>query len=275
MSTFRMVAEMKRQAEPLRVRARGNRGGDNKSSQQSNNNNNTDSHSNQALHAMMDTSVSNFDASIRFESISEKASRAPRPNLTRIWPDVMFLKLSKWHVKSPPFDDDVEQFYSDLGGALAGLKQVSSILVHDSPVSEDGLAAFVCLGLIPTQSTITELTLSFCRLRDTHINVLCEWFRTSPKLHELNLAHNAIGPFGVQTLAAFINKLPLFRKLVLHGNPLGDAGCFTCAKMLESSFISEMDMSFCDIGEEGLIRLSMAFPKAVSLKKLWLDGNVL
>lgn len=121
----------------------------------------------------------------------------------------------------------------------------------------------------PHTSKLRRLVLSACRIEPDNAKLLFE----SPHLRavrELDLHDNRIDATGLQALTA---RPATFRRLVLAGNPLGDAGATVLAEARELA-VEELDLSECGIDQAGARALSKA-PWSDGIVKLVMTGNLI
>eukprot|EP00980_Cylindrotheca_fusiformis_P019277 scaffold6591_cov106-Cylindrotheca_fusiformis.AAC.7 len=77
---------------------------------------------------------------------------------------------------------------------------------------------------LATNTTLTNLNLSFNRLNDTDVESIAGSLVRNQTLEELDLRANKIGIVGEQAIAEYLRTQPRLRKLFLFGNPLGEKG---------------------------------------------------
>jgi len=116
---------------------------------------------------------------------------------------------------------------------------------------------------------LRRLLLSTCRIENDNAKRLF----ASPHLdhvRELELSDNRIEAAGIGPLAT---RPMTYQRLVLSGNPLGDAGALVLAHANELS-VEVLELAECGIDEAGALALASA-PWAKGIVRLNLHGNLL
>jgi uncharacterized protein (TIGR02996 family) len=106
------------------------------------------------------------------------------------------------------------------------LTRLVNLDLSGNGIGSDGVQA---LAVSPYLTRLTTLNLSQCRIGDRGARALAESPLLS-RLVDLDLSDNDIGPGGVRALAraleaqAATGEAPRLRRLLLQGNPIGEAG---------------------------------------------------
>ncbi len=116
-------------------------------------------------------------------------------------------------------------------------------------------------------SNLRRLVLSGCRIESDNAELLFG-SKQLDKVRVLDLHDNRITSFGLATL---VDRPHTYTKLILAGNPLGDAGAVALAQAPELS-IEELDLSDCAIEKDGARALAEAV-WGESIVKLVVHGN--
>ncbi len=93
-------------------------------------------------------------------------------------------------------------------------------------------------------------------------------------LETLYLGCNAIGPPGVQRLAAALRQAPAVRALWLKRNPVGLEGAEALADLLrDDPAVAVLDLVNTELGDEGVALIAHALHDNTRLHHLYLGGN--
>ncbi len=104
---------------------------------------------------------------------------------------------------------------------------------------------------------VSSLDLSNNRITDAGLQVLMRGLVAMPRLGELNLSSNMLGPQAVCFLAPLLQPKSPLSFLSLCENRIGDAGAITLAEALQNNMtLLALDLSHNDIGVEGTLALT-------------------
>ena len=115
-----------------------------------------------------------------------------------------------------------------------------------------------------TKIAVMELDLSYHRIGDTGATTLAKVMG----MEKLNISHCGIGEEGMVALSSALKTNTTLKCLNACWNRFGDEGAFHLAKALSHTSLQEIDISHCDIGEEGMVALSSALKTNTTLKCL-------
>ncbi|XP_015756439.1 PREDICTED: nucleotide-binding oligomerization domain-containing protein 2-like isoform X3 [Acropora digitifera] len=134
----------------------------------------------------------------------------------------------------------------------------------------------VCIDSMKTNSTVTDLSLSFCGIDDASAAALAEQFQENSTLTSLNLSYNAIGEVGVDALAKGLKGNSTLTTLRLSSNAIGNVGADALAKGLkENSTLTSLDLGDNQIGDVGADALAKGLKENSTLTSLNLSNKAI
>jgi len=196
------------------------------------------------------------------QSVDEVAFEIPKYFGKATW----WQPVPLWLIRNQTSKVEVATEIGDLGALVVshfvrGNKRLKSVSLRTCGLTEPKLA------ILLEKECLKELILSSNRLGDTAMTMLGPQFKN---LRVLHLDRNLIGPKGIQALSlGTIEELSL--GCHLGGNPLGDWGAISLAKLLPASLL-HLRLEKCDIGPLGVKMLAEVLPKC-KLLSLSLDAN--
>lgn len=118
---------------------------------------------------------------------------------------------------------------------------------------------------------ICGLTLDSCNLTDASLPCLFDGLKRSPRLAELNIPNNAIGPNGITMLASVLPETQV-SILNLRGNPVGHE---TVDELIyDGCRLLMLNVGFCNIGRNGAEKLCAKIRQhGKKLRGLDISGN--
>lgn len=100
---------------------------------------------------------------------------------------------------------------------------------------------------------------------------------TNSTLEELDIRLNSISADGVKEMSRHgLQKNTTLRKLIMSGNPIGPVGAEELSKALATrgrSFFQCLDVSSCELGPIGGMRIGGLIACSISLKEIYLSDN--
>eukprot|EP00753_Platysulcus_tardus_P017758 PLAT6486.2.p1 GENE.PLAT6486.2~~PLAT6486.2.p1 ORF type:complete len:507 (-),score=174.59 PLAT6486.2:87-1607(-) len=136
-------------------------------------------------------------------------------------------------------------------------------------MKEEG--GYILATVLPDMK-LTTLDIRFNNIGDGAAVAVGRALEGSP-LEVLMLDGNAIGAECMRALAASLQSCTALRRLLVHGNPLGDLGlAHLCDRLAAMESLVELDVSFCLVETSGAERLARTLP-ASSLKTLQFGRN--
>ncbi|KNH09638.1 hypothetical protein XU18_0323 [Perkinsela sp. CCAP 1560/4] len=153
-------------------------------------------------------------------------------------------------------------------------QNLHKLYLDNNPLGNEGVR-ILCHLLEEYGHSLEEIHLGDVMLEDAG----CKWLgkflhSTSRPLKALNLSVNRIGPKGLRTLLR--NVQPGMRSLDIGGNPLGDDGTATLARLLHKlNAVKVIDMTCTGMGNEGALSLLNALTRCTSYASLHIDGNLI
>lgn len=147
-----------------------------------------------------------------------------------------------------------------MGIGVVLLRDANDLYWNNKGFTTDDMAT---LGMILRTNGLPRLQrvyLSRSSLSDADMQALCEGLGpgAAPSLFQLNLNGNKIGPAGAEAFAAALGRgaMPKLEELHLTGNPIRDQGTAALAAPLRMMpALRILDLSLCDIGDEGVASL--------------------
>lgn len=155
-----------------------------------------------------------------------------------------------------------------LGGGMNGeASPLESLVLSGNDLGPGGITGSFLDGIKHSQN-LRSLDLSCCSLLDDGIILLCEVLalrlpvvREVPRLEELSLGCNRLGPAGARTLSACLAKNLKLRALDLKANTLGVEGANILAEGLSANKgrLQKLDISQNEIKHKGAKVLANSF----------------
>eukprot|EP00960_Hanusia_phi_P044871 756872-Hanusia_phi.AAC.10 len=121
--------------------------------------------------------------------------------------------------------------------------------------------------------TLRSLSIKNAGLRDHGCFLLCDNLMLNETLTELDLSSNRLSEISGQYIHNLLKKDLNLMRLKLSCNKLCDRGCEVLAQALPASSIVELDISYNEIGSQGIEALSVAIAHSTRLKMLCIWGN--
>ena len=189
--------------------------------------------------------------------------------------DVMFPSMNEWYFNASRVAPALsEQYVADLIESLRHSEVVSSLsIARLAPFTARSMCALCFVGLNRPCCNITSLSIIQCKLGTAELSFLCQWLLTRSVRSSLalDLSHNSITGVGLACLS-FAMRNASVSSLSLHGNPLGDDAIAPLTDILMDHALSNLDIGFTGISNEGCQRLFVEVPNASGLRTLGLDG---
>jgi uncharacterized protein (TIGR02996 family) len=145
------------------------------------------------------------------------------------------------------------------------LRGLTTLNLYRNSVGDRGVEA---LARAPWFGGLQVLNLADNGVSSTALRVLAA---ARPRLAELRLGSNAVGPDGVEAFAAEAQQDSL-RTLDLRQNPLGDRGASVLAEARFLRTVATLDLASCEVGDAGAAALARS-PHLAGLRLLVLDHN--
>ena len=125
-----------------------------------------------------------------------------------------------------------------------------------------------------TDSTISELNLSSCKLTQQELSQLVGALQTNRSLTSLDLSGNEIGHQGAKDIANAIQNNTTLKSIGLSWNRIGDQGAKHIANAMENNrTLTSLDLSRNLIGDQGAKDIANAMENNTTLKSIDLSGN--
>ncbi|KAF9173739.1 hypothetical protein BGX20_002236 [Mortierella sp. AD010] len=142
---------------------------------------------------------------------------------------------------------------------LAEMLKTNSALVTLYSGSIGSNRAQVLTGARKTNSTLTNLDLSFHKIGSNGAQALSEALKTNSTLVDLNFGFNNIGDDGAQALSEALKTNLTLAYLDLDGNKIGDGGAQALSEALKTNpTLSNLRLGRSNIGGDGAQALSEA-----------------
>lgn len=172
-----------------------------------------------------------------------------------------------------PVESTNDAAYSRVGQCEgnAALQQPWFVNYHKWAKNNDKTPGFeLIIKALKTNSTITSIDLSSCKIDDRLAKVLAASLRKNKSLQTLSLASNLIGNSGIKMLAKAIWQHPAMKTLNLASNEkIGESGWAEFLGALpDNAALCHLNLSSCMIGDEGAIALARRLKTNRSLREL-------
>ena len=191
--------------------------------------------------------------------------------------DVRIILVSLLQCLNEAQDPFICQFVAEqLGGSL-DLSNTSL-----TPVDCLAIGYFLSsVALTTSNNAVFKVDLNNCSLGDAGTNSLMRSISGHIDPHstvnthlDLVLWENDIHEEGASHIAEVLNNTSIVRRLLLHGDLIGDKGLQTISNSLKrNNTLKVLSVSYCDITDAGVLSLAEAMNINTTLKRLYINGN--
>lgn len=160
--------------------------------------------------------------------------------------------------------------------ALSNNQNVTSFDLTDNFLNDD--ACFHLGEMLTSNSTLSELILSGCRIGPSGVKLLMAGLPSSRSLHTLNLNKNAIGDLGVEYIASAILRGISVKEIYLSYNNISGKAAMTFAEAFETyNNLTLLDLSWNNLYAPlvGTVTLLNRLSESKVLQSLYLSWNSL
>jgi Ran GTPase-activating protein (RanGAP) involved in mRNA processing and transport len=144
---------------------------------------------------------------------------------------------------------------------------------HDS-VTQEIMASILRALAAKGVPDLKRLDVGFTTLGSSGAVALATAIPCLPKLESLSLQSCRLNEADGIALFSALVSVPHLVNLVAYGNPIGPKSCAAVAAVMKcSSHLQQLDVSYCDILDEGLQHITSALRYVTQLTQLHLIGN--